>query len=103
MAATHADPATVPTKDIADLWGIVNLILLHGAAGIWDEVACLAIPATAILGVALAVLREKPAQDEDGEDADTETPLANAENDAGESAKIRADDAVLAGRAKSEG
>jgi hypothetical protein len=35
-------------------------IIAHGAAGIWDEVACLAIPATAILGVALAVLREKP-------------------------------------------
>lgn len=38
----------------------MHLIVLHGAAGIWDEVACLAIPATVILGVALAVLREKP-------------------------------------------
>jgi hypothetical protein len=35
-------------------------IVLHGAVGIWDEVACLAIPATVILGVTLAVLREKP-------------------------------------------
>jgi hypothetical protein len=50
----------------------VNLILLHGAVGIWDEVACLAIPATAILGVALAVLREKPAQEDD---ADTEEAI----------------------------
>lgn len=50
----------------------MNLILLHGAVGIWDEVACLAIPATAILGVALAVLREKPAQEEDADDVDPE-------------------------------
>jgi len=48
----------------------VNLLLLHGAAGIWDEVACLAIPATVILGVALAVLREKPVQDADDPDPD---------------------------------
>jgi hypothetical protein len=45
----------------------VNLLLLHGAAGIWDEVACLVIPATVIMGVALAVLREKPSEDADGE------------------------------------
>lgn len=42
----------------------MHLIVLHGAAGIWDEVACLAIPATVILGVALAVLREKPSPKE---------------------------------------
>jgi len=42
----------------------MHLIVLHGAAGIWDEVACLAIPATVILGVALAVLREKPSPEE---------------------------------------
>ncbi len=42
----------------------MHLIVLHGAAGIWDEVACLAIPATVILGVALAVLREKPPLDD---------------------------------------
>ncbi len=41
-----------------------NLIVLHGVAGIWDEVACLAIPTTVILGVALAVLREKPPLDD---------------------------------------
>lgn len=46
----------------------MNLILLHGAAGIWDEVACLVIPATAIMGVALAVLREKPQADDADED-----------------------------------
>lgn len=42
----------------------MHLIVLHGAASIWDEVACLAIPATVILGVALAVLREKPPPDD---------------------------------------
>ncbi len=42
----------------------MHLIVLHGAVGIWDEVACLAIPATVILGVALAVLREKPPPDD---------------------------------------
>ncbi len=35
---------------------IVHLILLlHGAVGIWDEVLCLVVPATALMGVALAV------------------------------------------------
>jgi hypothetical protein len=42
----------------------MHLIVLHGAVGIWDEVACLAIPATVILGIALAVLREKPPPDD---------------------------------------
>jgi hypothetical protein len=47
----------------------MHLILLHGATGIWDEVACLVVPATAIMGVALAVLREKPNEpDEAGDD-----------------------------------
>lgn len=65
--------------------GAVNLIVLHGAAGIWDEVACLIIPATAIMGVALAVLREKPqADDADDEDVagddDTTAPEAALDN-----------------------
>lgn len=46
----------------------MNLLLLHGAVGIWDEVACLVVPATAIMGVALAVLRQQPAEDERAED-----------------------------------
>lgn len=56
----------------------MNVILLHGAVGIWDEVACLALPATVVLAVAVAVLREKPlpadvehvADSEAGSDAD---------------------------------
>jgi hypothetical protein len=48
----------------------MHLILLHGATGVWDEVVCLVIPATAIMGVALAVLREKPNEpDEAGDEA----------------------------------
>ena len=51
---------------------MVQLILLHGATGFWDEVVCLAVPATAIMGVALAVLRQQGARGdaaapEDGE------------------------------------
>jgi hypothetical protein len=63
----------------------MHLILLHGASGIWDEVACLVIPATAIMGVALAVLREKP-------NALDETADATAD---AESAEDSADDAPL--------
>jgi len=59
----------------------VNLILLHGAVGIWDEVACLAIPATVILGVALAVLREKPVQDADDPDPDPEDAIVGEDDD----------------------
>ena len=85
----------------------MNLILLHGATGIWDEVACLAIPATAILGVALAVLREKPARAEDGDEGDTTTPLADAEDSAEDTVRGRAergvDDPLVASRAQSEG
>lgn len=33
-------------------------ILLHGAAGLWDEILCLLLPATLIWGVAVAVMRE---------------------------------------------
>ncbi len=58
----------------------MNLILLHGAVGIWDEVACLVIPATAIMGVALAVLREKaPRDDADDEADDGEEMTATSE------------------------
>ena len=94
----HAFLATVPTQVVVKCWGIVNLILLHGVAGIWDEVACLAIPAMAILGVALAVLRAKPAQDEEDEDANAETSLTSVEN----SAKESSGGAISTGRAQSE-
>lgn len=63
----------------------VHLILLHGAVGIWDEVVCLVVPATAIMGVALAVLRGGPGQAAEADDADA--------SDEGSSAK--ADDLVL--------
>lgn len=35
----------------------MTLIPLHGAAGSWDELVCLVLPATALMGFALAVLR----------------------------------------------
>ena len=38
----------------------MHLILLHGAVGVWDEVLCLVVPATALMGVALAVLKQQP-------------------------------------------
>ena len=41
------------------------LIPLHGAAGSWDELVCLVLPATALMGLALAVLR--PGQVRDAE------------------------------------
>ena len=40
----------------------MNIFPLHGATGVWDEVVCLVVPATAIMGVALAVLRGNPDQ-----------------------------------------
>lgn len=45
----------------------MNLLPLHGAVGVWDEVLCLVIPATAIMGVALAVLKQRPNQGDDDE------------------------------------
>jgi len=38
---------------------MAQLLPLHGAVGYWDEIACLAIPLTVIVGIALAVLRPK--------------------------------------------
>ena len=53
----------------------MNLILLHGATGIWDEVVCLVVPATAIMGVALAVLRQQPGEEAESVNAAVgETP-----------------------------
>jgi hypothetical protein len=45
----------------------MNLLLLHGATGFWDEIICLVVPATAIMGVALAVMKQQP-RDAGGED-----------------------------------
>jgi hypothetical protein len=45
----------------------MNLLPLHGAAGFWDEIICLVVPATAIMGVALAVMKQQP-QDAEGDD-----------------------------------
>lgn len=37
----------------------VNPLLLHGSAGLWDEIVCLALPATIVMGFALALLRQE--------------------------------------------
>jgi hypothetical protein len=42
---------------------------LHGAAGFWDEIICLVVPATAIMGVALAVMKQQPQEAEDEDDS----------------------------------
>jgi hypothetical protein len=59
----------------------MHLILLHGATGVWDEVACLVIPATAIMGVALAVLREKPNEPDEAGDAAEDAEGAEESDD----------------------
>ena len=63
---------------------MVHLILLHGATGFWDEVVCLAVPATAIMGVALAVLRQQGARGDtaDQEDGGATTDEARRDGDA---------------------
>jgi hypothetical protein len=45
----------------------MTLLPLHGATGFWDEIICLIVPATAIMGVALAVMKQQP-PDAEGED-----------------------------------
>ena len=70
----------------------MHLILLHGAAGVWDEVVCLVIPATAIMGVALAILRGNPDQ------ADETEEIADADEDS----ETAAEEALRA-QARSEG
>ena len=54
------------------------LIPLHGATGFWDEVICLVVPATAIMGVALAVMKQQP-QDAEGEDDSADPAEGTAE------------------------
>jgi hypothetical protein len=46
------------------------LLPLHGASGFWDEILCLVVPATAIMGVALAVVRQQPKDAEGGDSSD---------------------------------
>lgn len=43
----------------------MGLIPLHGSAGFWDEIVCLALPATVVLGVALTILRQEQGQRDD--------------------------------------
>ncbi len=52
---------------------LLMLLPLHGAAGFWDEIICLVVPATAIMGVALAVMKQQP-QDAEGEDDTDDAP-----------------------------
>jgi hypothetical protein len=52
------------------------VVLLHGAAGGWDEVA-IAVAAFAVLWVAVKLAGRKPASDDEDEDADTE-PASDA-------------------------
>ena len=58
------------------------LLPLHGAAGVWDEVACLVVPATAIMGVALAVLKQQSTEDVDSEDTNDDADQALPDEDA---------------------
>lgn len=58
----------------------MNVILLHGAVGFWDEIACLVVPATIVMGVALAVLRQDQGRARPGATGD-EAPGDAAEPD----------------------
>lgn len=44
-------------------WFVVASPVLHGSAGIWDELACLALPL--FVAVTLWILSRKPATDEE--------------------------------------
>jgi hypothetical protein len=48
------------------------VVLLHGAAGNWDEVA-IAVAAIVVLWVAVKLAGRKPASDDDDEDLDAES------------------------------
>ncbi len=48
----------------------MDLVLLHGAVGFWDEIACLVVPATIVMGVALVVLRQDQGGARQGETGD---------------------------------
>ncbi|HEX5505600.1 MAG TPA: hypothetical protein VFW96_23485 [Thermomicrobiales bacterium] len=40
---------------------LCSIFLLHGGSGFWDEIFCLALPATLVMVVALAVLwKDRP-------------------------------------------
>ena len=54
------------------------VVLLHGAAGGWDEFA-MAVIAFAVLWVAVKIAGRKPATDEDDEEADTQRERAWSE------------------------
>ncbi|MGN6813715.1 MAG: hypothetical protein ACTHMP_22830 [Thermomicrobiales bacterium] len=59
------------------------LLPLHGSVGYWDEIACLALPATVIMGVALALFRQEQKQGFDAhiEEGTDEDEAAGAERD----------------------
>ena len=42
----------------------MNIIPLHGAVGSWDEIICLALPATVIMAIFLLVARQERGQGE---------------------------------------
>jgi hypothetical protein len=71
--------AAAPTRHSSS-WKLLPVILLplHGAVGYWDEIACLALPATVIMGVALALLRQEQKQ---GVEAHSEEDEADAMGD----------------------
>ena len=78
----------------------MDLLLLHGAVGFWDEIACLVVPATIVMGVALAVLRQD--QDEAGRGAaGDEAPGGGAAPDpAGSDGAVHQPAASAGGRAE---
>jgi hypothetical protein len=62
----------------------VILLPLHGSVGYWDEIVCLALPATVIMGVALALLRQEQKQGFDAHtEDDDEDEAAGVERDGG--------------------
>lgn len=55
-------------------------IVLHGATGSWDELVCLILPATLIVGIGLALSRRERA-DTSTPDGPAGEPNGAAEND----------------------
>ncbi len=53
-------------------WIVLATPLLHGATGVWDEVACLALPL--FVAVTLWMLSRKPAAENDGSPPDAQPP-----------------------------
>ncbi len=47
----------------------MNIIPLHGAAGSWDEIICLVLPATIIMAIVLLVARQEQGQNQERDGA----------------------------------